>query len=174
MNTPYFQSFFPRLSQNPSKHRNYQVSLPSGSHSSKQVYPPGYSESNKDNIPAGIERFNQSTSLKLVPVRNIEEVKNDISKVHSSTITTSLSTKNDEIRSDQISPIRNEENGTSVNNLHSIDKPIKSPSEFTNTIIPIISVVVVFGIIGAVTVFFRKKIYLSKPKDSKMDMVSHN
>lgn len=159
-----FSGFFPRPPQNPSKIPSYQVLSPSNSPITKKIYPLVYPEPTKNNVPSYMERDNQTTPLKLVPITNIKEVKNDISEALS---TTSTSPENTRSTAKAI-----EENDFSENDLQTLNKPIKSPSEFTSTVIPILSVIVVFCTVGAVAVFFRKRIYLSKPKESKKDMVS--
>lgn len=157
-----FSGFFPRIPSNGPKIPNYPVLPPSDSPMTKNVYPPIYQQPVKNNVPSQRIRNNQTTPLKLVPIK---EVKNDISEKPPTTETTSGSTIT-------VPKIVKEE-PDSGNELH-LERPIKSPSEFTSTIIPILSVVVVFCTVGAVAVLFRKKIILTKPNESKKDMVCKN
>lgn len=60
------------------------------------------------------------------------------------------------------------------NSVEPVDQAVKSPSDLTVTIVPVISVCIVFLIVGVIAVIFRKKIYLGKPKGSKDDIVSKN
>lgn len=55
-----------------------------------------------------------------------------------------------------------------------IDRPVKSVPDLAVTLIPIISVCVIFLIVGGVALIFRKKICIGRAKSTKDDMVSVN
>lgn len=135
--------FYPRQPQNTQKIPNYQVLSPQYSQPSSQI-----------------TSYKETTPLKLVPVK---EVKDNITTKTIGSVITPHTTK---------ATTTTKEQSDSENDLHSLESPVKSQPEFPNALIPILSVVVVFCTVGAVAVFFRKKIYLTKPKDSKKDMVS--
>ncbi|KAJ8983276.1 hypothetical protein NQ317_010526 [Molorchus minor] len=106
------------------------------------------------------EKYNNTiTELKPVPVlkdviENTITEKTEISRTTEKSTTTKASSKEDvEL----------------TNELLSSDD-VKSPPEFTATVIPIISVGAVFLTVGIIAVVFRKKIYIGKTKDSKEDM----
>lgn len=157
-----FPGLFQRIPSNGQKIPNYQVLPPSDSPMTKNVYPPVYQQPVNFNLPHQRIRNNQTTPLKLVPIK---EVRNEISEKPPSTETTTSTAKS--------SSKTVKEEPDSGNELP-LDKPIKSSSEFTSAIIPILSVVVVFCTVGAVAVLFRKKIILTKTNESKKDMVGTN
>lgn len=159
-----FQGLFPRPPQNSPKIPNYQILPPNDAAIAPNGYPSKYLEPVKNTSPVQRIRNNQTTPLKLVPIIPVTEVRNDISVETLSPVSSARTDK---------TTVKAKESGTE-NDLLSLERPIKSPAEFTSTIIPILSVVVVFCTVGAVAMLFRKKIYLAKPKDSKKDMVSTN
>lgn len=159
-------NFFPRIPANSAKIPNYQVLPPNDSPMTKNVYPPVYQGTTKNNFPR--VRNNQTTSLKLVPIPVIPEVKNDVSEEKPSETPTPKTAKTTS------KPVKVEEEEDNENKLLSLERPLKNHSVFANTVIPILSIIVVFCTVGAVAVLFRKKIYLAKSKDPKGDMVRNN
>lgn len=58
------------------------------------------------------------------------------------------------------------------NDLSAVDQPVKSASDLTITLAPVVSVCAIFLVVGIVAFVFRKKICFSRTKSSKDDMVS--
>ncbi|KAJ8939584.1 hypothetical protein NQ314_011081, partial [Rhamnusium bicolor] len=110
--------------------------------------------------PAEITNKNTPTELKPVTVEK-EEIENAITEKTEIATSTKKTTTTKSVENDDVGLI---------NELLSTDDPVKSPPEFTATVIPIISVCAVFLTVGIIAVVFRKKIYVGKSKDSKEDM----
>lgn len=72
------------------------------------------------------------------------------------------------------SPDENEDNSKRPaleSNLIPDDQPVKSVSDLTVTVVPIVSVCAIFLMVGIIALVFRKKICLGRTKNNKDDMV---
>lgn len=58
------------------------------------------------------------------------------------------------------------------NDIFPVDQPVKSVPDLAVTLVPVISVCVIFLIVGGIALIFRKKICLGRTKSTKDDMVS--
>lgn len=61
---------------------------------------------------------------------------------------------------------------TAVSSETPTDQRLKAAPDLTTTLVPVLSVLAIFLVVGFIAVMFRKKIYLGRSKDVKEDMVS--
>lgn len=59
------------------------------------------------------------------------------------------------------------------NDLSPVDQPVKSVSDLTITLAPVVSVCAIFLVVGIIALVFRKKICLGRTKSNKDEMVSY-
>lgn len=102
----------------------------------------------------------------LLPV-TFNDVNNDIDNysltTRATTITTSTTTAKRNYFTNEID---------APNETFAVDQPVKSVPDLTVTLVPVISVCVIFLIVGGIALIFRKKICLGRTKSAKDDMVS--
>lgn len=124
---------------------------------SKTYTPPPFT----GNVKNGHQKPKNDVTTHLRPVKvEKEDVKNDLSEEKKETTTV------------RINVTQKSSTTESYGDNKLFDQAVKSPPDVTVTVVPIISVCVVFLMVGIIALVFRKKIHLGKPKSSKEDIVS--
>lgn len=124
------------------------------------IFHPNYSISHRNEMLTQKMVDNQSTSLKLIPIKPFNHVETNLQ--HS---TGSVTTPR---QNQTAKKVLNDDSEFENNSL----EPIQSSTEDTSIFVPILSVLVVFCTVGAVAILFRKNIYFAGTKDIKKSTVS--